>query len=199
MSSRPAQNSAAAAAFFYPALDRLGDGGPDVVPRVAPTAPPPGCSCCSCSPPTASRSSTCCAASSAHGALTGPYLFAEFASLAFVGAAALHPVDGLSRRAARPDLRPIGRRRILALTAALLVNPATLAIEVFGGRQIDPAPYLIGGALIGVLVIARLGDALRQLGDSLRERESLDGAAPPPGAVRRADLAAQPEPLHGAA
>ena len=51
--------------------------------------------------------------------------------------------------------------------------PATLGIEVALGRTIDPAPYLIGGVVIGLLVIARLGDALRQLGDSLRERESL--------------------------
>ena len=66
-----------------------------------------------------------------------------------------------------------GRRRLFALTAALLVNPATLAVEVVVGREIDPAPYLIGGVVIGLLVIARLGDALRQLGESLHERDSL--------------------------
>jgi diguanylate cyclase (GGDEF)-like protein len=72
-------------------------------------------------------------------------------------------------------LQPIGRRRILALTAALLVNPATLAIEGIGGQQIDPAPYIVGGVLIALLVVARLSDALRQLGESLGERESLMG------------------------
>jgi diguanylate cyclase (GGDEF)-like protein len=108
-----------------------------------------------------------------HGALAGPYLFAEFASLAFVSAAALHPSMAFAAERHSQELRPIGRRRIVALAAALLVNPATLAIELLGQRQVDPAPYLIGGALIGILVIARLGGALRQLSDSLRERESL--------------------------
>jgi diguanylate cyclase (GGDEF)-like protein len=104
---------------------------------------------------------------------TGPYLLVQFAALAFVAAAALHPSMALAPEAQQTDLRPISRHRIAALLTALLVNPATLAIEFAGGRQIDPAPYVIGGVLIGVLVIARLGDALRQLGDSLRERESL--------------------------
>ena len=108
-----------------------------------------------------------------YSALTGPFVFAEFASIAFVGAAALHPSMALAPERQRSDLGPIGRRRIVALTAALLVNPATLAIEAATGRQIDPTPYLIGGTLIGILVIARLGDALRQLGESLRERDSL--------------------------
>ena len=107
------------------------------------------------------------------GRLTSPMLFADFAELVFMGAAALHPSMALSPERQRPDLRRMSRGRIVALTAALLVNPATLAIEISGGATVDPAPYLIGGVLIGVLVIARLSDALRQLGDSLRERESL--------------------------
>ena len=107
------------------------------------------------------------------GRLTGPMLFADFAEIVFMGAAALHPSMALSPERQRPDLRRMSRGRIVALTAALLVNPATLAIEVSGGQTIDPAPYLIGGVLIGVLVIGRLSDALRQLGESLRERESL--------------------------
>ena len=108
-----------------------------------------------------------------HDSLVGPYLFAQFAAVAFAGAAALHPSMALSPERQRTDLRPIGRRRIVALAAALLVNPATLAIEMLGGGEIDPAPYVIGGALIGVLVIVRLSDALRMLGESLRERELL--------------------------
>jgi diguanylate cyclase (GGDEF)-like protein len=107
------------------------------------------------------------------GALTGPRLLANFGELAFLGAAALHPAMAISPERQRADLQPISRRRIGALTAALLVGPATLAIEATGRGSIDPAPYLVGGVVIGVLVIARLGDALRQLGDSLRERESL--------------------------
>ena len=106
-------------------------------------------------------------------AFSGPLIWAEFASVAFVGAAALHPSMALAPERQREDARPIGWRRIVALSAALLVNPATLAIEVWVGREIDAAPYVIGGVVIGLLVIARLGDTLRQLGESLRERESL--------------------------
>ena len=108
-----------------------------------------------------------------YSTFTGLFILAEFASLAFVGAAALHPSMAIVPERQRGELAPVGRRRIIALSAALLVNPATLAIEVGMGRQVDPAPYLIGGAVIGLLVIARLGDALRQLGESLRERDSL--------------------------
>jgi diguanylate cyclase (GGDEF)-like protein len=106
-------------------------------------------------------------------AFAGPYLFAEFASMALAGAAALHPSMAIGSERQRTDPEPVGRRRMVALVGALLVNPATLGIEVALGRTIDPAPYLIGGVLLGLLVIARLGDALRQLGDSFRERESL--------------------------
>jgi diguanylate cyclase (GGDEF)-like protein len=106
-------------------------------------------------------------------ALAGPYLFAEFASMAFAGAAALHPSMAVASERQHAGPEPVSPRRMVALVVALLVNPATLGIEVALGRAIDPAPYLIGGVLIGVLVIGRLSDALRQLGDSLRERESL--------------------------
>jgi diguanylate cyclase len=107
------------------------------------------------------------------GVLTPPFILAEFASVAFAGAAALHPSMALVPERHHTEFRRIGWRRIIALGAALLVNPATLAIEVLGGRQVDAMPYLIGGALIGGLVIARLSDAMRQLGESLLERNSL--------------------------
>ena len=107
------------------------------------------------------------------GDFASPYLLTAFAVLTFVGAAALHPSMAISPERQHVDRGPISRRRIAALAAALLVNPATLGIEVLVGREIDPAPYLIGGVIIGLLVIARLGDALRQLGESLHERDSL--------------------------
>jgi diguanylate cyclase (GGDEF)-like protein len=108
-------------------------------------------------------------------ALAGAAQFASFAQLTLLGAAALHPSMSIVPERMPAGLQPIGRRRILALTAALLVNPATLAIEGIGGQQIDPAPYIVGGVLIALLVVARLSDALRQLGESLGERESLMG------------------------
>jgi diguanylate cyclase (GGDEF)-like protein len=109
------------------------------------------------------------------GALAGAAQFAGFAELAFMGAAALHPSMAIAPEHKPAGLQPISRRRLLALTAALLVNPATLAIEGMGDHRIDPAPYIVGGVLIALLVIARLGDALRELGESLGERESLMG------------------------
>ena len=107
------------------------------------------------------------------GAFNALGLLATFAELAFLGAAALHPSMAILPEHPPADVRHISRRRIIALTAALLVNPATLAIEASSGRQVDPAPYIIGGVLIGFLVIGRLGNAMRELGESLRERESL--------------------------
>ena len=107
------------------------------------------------------------------GDFAGPYLLVAFAVITFVGAAALHPSMAFSPERQQSERGSISRQRILALTVALLVNPATLAVEVLVGRQIDAAPYLIGGVVIGLLVIARLGDALRQLGESLHERDSL--------------------------
>jgi diguanylate cyclase (GGDEF)-like protein len=107
------------------------------------------------------------------GALTAIGLLGNFAEIVLLGAAALHPAMAVTPEAQGVDLRPIGRRRIAALLAALLVNPATLAIQTSSGRDIDAAPYLIGGVLIGILVIARLSDALRQLGDSFHERGTL--------------------------
>jgi hypothetical protein len=107
------------------------------------------------------------------GDFAGPYLLVAFAVLTFVGAAALHPSMAISPERQQSERGSISRQRLLALTVALLVNPATLALEVLVGRQIDAAPYLIGGVVIGLLVIARLGDALRLLGESLHERDSL--------------------------
>jgi diguanylate cyclase (GGDEF)-like protein len=106
-------------------------------------------------------------------AFVGAYVFAEFASLAILGAAALHPSMAIlpERQVVAP--RPVSRRRLLALTLALLVNPASLAIELAAGRPIDVAPYIVGGILIAILVVARLGHVLHQLGVSLIERESL--------------------------
>jgi diguanylate cyclase (GGDEF)-like protein len=103
----------------------------------------------------------------------GLYNLAGFAVLTFVGAAALHPSMALAPERQLIDQRPISRGRLVALTAALLVNPATVLIEVAAGRTLDPAPYLIGGVVIGLLVVARLADALGQLGESIHERDSL--------------------------
>ena len=92
----------------------------------------------------------------------------------FVGAAALHPsmaiVAGAPARRPRAD-RPPPDRRPRRGPAGQSGDPGDRGRR--WAAQIDPAPYLIGGVVIGVLVIARLGDALRQLGESLHERESL--------------------------
>ncbi len=103
----------------------------------------------------------------------GPYEAAQLASLAFIGAAALHPSMAVGAERKAHDLQPITRRRIVLLAGALLLGPATLISEIVTGRPVDPAPYLIGGMVIGLLVVARLGDALRQLRESLHERDTL--------------------------
>ncbi|HLY14533.1 MAG TPA: GGDEF domain-containing protein, partial [Candidatus Limnocylindrales bacterium] len=88
---------------------------------------------------------------------------------------ALHPAMDAAVEHREALAERIGRGRFVALAFALLVNPVTLAIEASSDRKIDIAPYAIGGVLIGLLVIARLGEALRTLGEGLRERESLLG------------------------
>ena len=108
-------------------------------------------------------------------AYTGLDLFLRFLELAFTGAAALHPAMDAAVEHREALAERIGRGRFVALAFALLVNPVTLAIEASAGRPIDIAPYAIGGVLIGLLVIARLGEALRTLAEGLRERESLLG------------------------
>ncbi|MEA2546351.1 MAG: hypothetical protein QOI09_1624, partial [Chloroflexota bacterium] len=110
---------------------------------------------------------------SGSGAFMRPMLFASFAELAFMGAAALHPTMAIVPERQGVDRQPVSRRRIIALTLGLLVNPIVLAIDASDGQKVDAVPYVIGGVLIGLLVIGRLGDALRELGESLQERESL--------------------------
>jgi diguanylate cyclase (GGDEF)-like protein len=105
--------------------------------------------------------------------LGGAHVLAVFVTLAFVGAAALHPSMAFAAERQQPDIGRISRRRLAALTVALLVNPATLALQVSSGRQLDAAPYLISGIVIGLLVVIRLGDALRRLGETLSERDEL--------------------------
>jgi diguanylate cyclase (GGDEF)-like protein len=107
------------------------------------------------------------------GALPGALAFANFAELAFMGAAALHPTMALAPERHVADREPLSRRRLAVLTAALLVNPVVLAVVSASGEVVDPAPYVVGGVIIGLLVMARLRDALGQLGASLIERESL--------------------------
>jgi diguanylate cyclase len=112
-------------------------------------------------------------AAAGQGSVVGPALFATFAELTFMGAAALHPSMAITPERQGVNRQPVGLRRIVALTGALLVNPVVLAIDAADGGHPDPAPYVIGGLVIGLLVVARLGDALRRLGDSLLEREAL--------------------------
>jgi diguanylate cyclase (GGDEF)-like protein len=94
-------------------------------------------------------------------------------TLGLIGAAALHPSMALTPERQLAGLETIGWRRIGALAVALMINPATLAIQLSSGRPVDPAPYLIGGILIGLLVITRLSDALRRLAESLKERDGM--------------------------
>ena len=94
-------------------------------------------------------------------------------SFVFIGSAALHPSMAFEARARQDAPRAPGRPRVLGLTAALLVLPATLAVQTVLGIPISPPTFIIGGALLGILVVARLSETLRQLAASLGEREAL--------------------------
>jgi diguanylate cyclase (GGDEF)-like protein len=72
------------------------------------------------------------------------------------GAAALHPsMRTLSLPAADPVVR-FTRRRLLALTTAILAAPATLAIQLTLGMILDGWAVVIGAAVLSVLVLVRM-------------------------------------------
>lgn len=86
-------------------------------------------------------------------------------------AAALHPsmreLSRPRRHGPRPRIHPV---RIALLTAALLSAPAVLVIQSATHSELDPYAIASAGAVISLLVVARLVGILRAL-ERIRERE----------------------------
>ncbi|HET8614023.1 MAG TPA: GGDEF domain-containing protein [Actinomycetales bacterium] len=82
---------------------------------------------------------------------------------AFWGATALHPsMRQLSEPAPQRDL-PFTRRRLLALAAASLTSPGTLAVQLVLGVSLDGWAVVISSVVLFLLVVARMGGLLSRL------------------------------------
>ncbi|WNB85867.1 GGDEF domain-containing protein [Cellulomonas sp. ATA003] len=79
------------------------------------------------------------------------------------GAAALHPsMRGLSLPS--PDgTAPFTRRRLAALTVAILAAPATLAAQLLLGMALDGWAVVVGSTVLSVLVVVRMSGLLTRL------------------------------------
>jgi diguanylate cyclase (GGDEF)-like protein len=77
----------------------------------------------------------------------------------------------VGRQTARPPRFSTGR--LAAMSVAVLVGPAALAIEAAIGHHIDVWPIVIGSVTTFVLVIARMWLGIVQVAAAYRERQSL--------------------------
>jgi diguanylate cyclase (GGDEF)-like protein len=79
------------------------------------------------------------------------------------GAAALHPsMRRLSEPAPERDL-PFTRRRLVALAAASLTSPGTLAAQLLLGVSLDGWAIVLSSVVLFLLVVARMGGLLTRL------------------------------------
>ena len=86
-------------------------------------------------------------------------------------AAALHPsMAPVSRPAPEPE-RSFSRSGLIALAVALVMPVALLAAKALSGQPVDVWPIVIGWALTCVLVMARIGVAVRAMEQTQAERE----------------------------
>lgn len=79
------------------------------------------------------------------------------------GAAALHPSMRALSEPARDAQTPLSRRRLVALTSAILMAPATLATQLVLGVALDGWAVVISSAALSVLVVARMSGLLRRV------------------------------------
>jgi diguanylate cyclase (GGDEF)-like protein len=86
-------------------------------------------------------------------------------SLSYVtwGAAALHPSMRLLSEPAPEREVPFTRRRLVALAAASLASPGTLAAQLMLGVKLDAWSVVIGSLVLFLLVVARMGGLLSRL------------------------------------
>ncbi|MBI4941797.1 MAG: EAL domain-containing protein [Actinobacteria bacterium] len=89
------------------------------------------------------------------------------------GAAALHP--GMSRLSEAPDVAASSftRRRLLALGVAVLVPPATHAIQLLTSETPDGWAFVVVSTVMFTLVVLRMGLAIREVRRSETARSRL--------------------------
>jgi two-component system, cell cycle sensor histidine kinase and response regulator CckA len=76
------------------------------------------------------------------------------------GAAALHPAARSELAANATDWMRHGKARALLLAVALMLLPATMAVEVASGATANAPAFLVGWGVMVVLVLMRMGTAL---------------------------------------
>jgi diguanylate cyclase (GGDEF)-like protein len=79
------------------------------------------------------------------------------------GAAAMHPSMRLLSEPAPEREVPFTRRRLLALAAASLASPGTLAAQLMLGVSLDGWAVVISSLVLFLLVVARMGGLLNRL------------------------------------
>ena len=92
------------------------------------------------------------------------------------GAAALHPsMYAVAEPAPEPPAR-FSRRRLVALTLAVLVAPVTLAVQQLVGRPLDVWAVVIASLLMFLAVVGRMKVAIDQIvaANRLREQAQAD-------------------------
>ncbi len=90
------------------------------------------------------------------------------------GAAALHPSMAHVADPVEMGEAHLPAWRLALLAAASLMAPAVMVIEALTGRPIDVVVVAAGSVLLFLLVIARLGGVVRDLRNTLHQRQALE-------------------------
>jgi len=104
---------------------------------------------------------------------TGTIDFLWLASYMIWGASALHPSMYTLSKPAPPQAQRFSRGRLVALTLAVLVAPATLAMQQLLGLPLDVWAVVIGSVVMFLLVVARMWVAINQIMAVSQQRAKL--------------------------
>ncbi|GAA3442842.1 diguanylate cyclase domain-containing protein [Planomonospora venezuelensis] len=98
-----------------------------------------------------------------------PYLL----SYLLWGAAALHPSAADLLRAGTEPVTFLTPRRLLVLTAVVLLAPGTLIVQLALGFELDSWAVAIASVLLFLLVVARMAGMLRRLEEQARRLDEI--------------------------
>lgn len=101
---------------------------------------------------------------------TGAINFLWLTSYVLWGASALHPSMHDLSQPTRVEDGPFTRKRLIALTIAVLVAPAILAVEVLTNQRLDVWAVVVGSVVMFVLVVVRMNLAINRMATANRQR-----------------------------
>lgn len=107
----------------------------------------------------------------AYSGLVGNVPF--LASYALWGSAALHPSAGQVSEPGDVIVEGMTRRRLVALTAASLLAPGVLGVELAIGSRLDGWALVLSSGLLFVLVVLRMAGLLRRLQEQSARLEAI--------------------------